>query len=111
MEMKYLIIILFPFLYSLAFSQSHTKEELVYIREVNILRANPQAYLAYVIDDAKNDSVLMKIVETELVPLMDTLSPLPLLEVSNTVRQSLEKFDGKIDSASLWVYHGDFKWV
>ena len=93
--MKSFITILLSLLFLNCFSQ-HTAEELAYIKEVNLLRSNPKAYLEYVKNYAKNDPTLLKIVETELVPLMDTLSPMQSLRASDEARTALEKnFKGK----------------
>ena len=112
--MRRLAIIILLFFAINGFSQSHSESELEYITEVNLVRTNPRTYAAYVRDYLKSRFISHEertVAENELMPILDTLLPMQPLVPSDLIRQSLKKFNGKMDSSKFELGHGDFKWA
>ena len=96
------------------FSQYHSEVEIEYVKEVNLVRINPKAYAAYVRDYLKSRFISpeeIRVADSELIPILDTLLPMQPLVPSDLIRQSLKKFNGKMDSSKFELGHGDFKWA
>lgn len=80
--------------------------ELGQIEEINFMRTKPKEYL-HVLKNALNnsmlDSVSKWILSNELIPLFDTMAPLPALAPSEELRSHAELFKG-YDSirGSMW---------
>jgi hypothetical protein len=106
------IIIIFFLLPIFGFSQ-HTAEEIAYIKEINLIRTNPKAYIQYVkeyISSPWSGVVEREIAIKELIPLLDSMKPLPAYKISEEFRK--EANNHSVDSTKRYVQHDkDFSWV
>ena len=89
----------------------HSKEELNFIKEVNLVREHPKEYITYIKEYVSRYGLPgEKIVSLEVIDILGKMQPLQPLKVSNQIRLELEYFNG-VDSINKWVNHGNWKWL
>ena len=105
--MKKIILVFVSLVFVSPVFAQHTEPELAYIKEVNLLRTNPKLYADFVRKHITNrlvDSVSKRIAIMEVIPLLDTMKPLPAYIISDDIRQRLNKFK-TIDSINQALTH------
>lgn len=111
---KIRIIVIFIFFTPICCLAQHTKEEKEFIKEINLVRTNPKAYieiikslLAQPYFTAQEEK---EIVEKELIPLLSSMKPLPALKISDKLRNDATKHP--IDSVKKFIQHDlTFSWL
>jgi hypothetical protein len=84
-----------------------SNSELNHVDELNILRTKPKEYADILRNHSLNrvlDSMSVWILKNELIPLLDTMKPLPPLLPSDELRRNAERFSG-FDTASGEIWH------
>ena len=110
---KIRIIVIFFFTPICCLAQ-HTKEEKEFIKEINLARTNPKAYieiikslLAQPYFTAQEEK---EIAIKELIPLLDSMKPLPALKISEELYK--EAIKHPVDSAKIFIQHDlTFSWL
>jgi uncharacterized protein YkwD len=108
---KIRIIVIFIFFTPICCLAQHTKEEKEFIKEINLARTNPKAYLEIIKSHLAFTSQEEKeIVEKELVPLLNSMKPLPALKISEELYK--EAIKHPVDSAKIFIQHDlTFSWL
>lgn len=108
---KIRIIVIFIFFTPICCFGQHTKEEKEFIKEINLARTNPKAYLTIIKSHLAFTSQEEKeIVEKELVPLLNSMKPLPALKISEELYK--EAIKHPVDSAKKFIQHDiTFSWL
>jgi hypothetical protein len=86
-----------------------TSEELEFFNEVNLVRTNPQLYASFVRDySTKTNFVdkerVVKFIQKELLPILDTMHPIPALKYDTILRKRMNEHNG-IDTANKTANH------
>jgi uncharacterized protein YkwD len=86
-------IVIFIFFAPICCFGQHSAEELAYINEINLIRTNPKAYIQYVKAYANSTRFApeREIAIKELIPLLDSMKPLPAYKISEEVRKEANK--------------------
>ena len=109
---RYIFLVFAIFIFKNITAQ-HTLEELAYIKEINLIRTNPKAYIQYVIEYISSPwsaVVEREIAIKELIPLLDSMKPLPEYKISEELRKDANNHP--VDSVKVDMYHDDtFSWV
>jgi hypothetical protein len=110
---KIRVVFLIVFFIPVCCFAQHTPEELAYIKEINLIRTNPKAYIQYVkeyISSPWSAVVEREIAIKELIPLLDSMKPLPEYKISGELRKDANNHP--VDSVKVDMYHdGTFSWV
>jgi hypothetical protein len=110
--MKRYILFIF-YVMSFAITQAQmSPAELSQIDELNRMRTKPQEYAATLRKYAGNsfmDTTSLWILRNELIPLFDTMKPLPPLLPSFELRKAANEFNG-FDSATAKMRHDTHYW-
>lgn len=84
-----------------------TTAELSQIDELNLMRTQPKVYAEILRKHAQNkilDSTSVWILHHELIPLFDTMKPLPAFTASDELRKAANQFKG-YDSVQGHIWH------
>jgi hypothetical protein len=99
---KIRVVFLIVFFIPVCCFAQHTPEELAYIKEINLIRTNPKAYIQYVkeyISSPWSAVVEREIAIKELIPLLDSMKPLPAYKISGELRK--EANNHSVDSVKV----------
>ena len=105
-------IVIFIFFAPICCFGQHSAEELAYINEINLIRTNPKAYIQYVKAYANSTRFApeREIAIKELIPLLDSMKPLPALKISEELYK--EAIKHPVDSAKIFIQHDlTFSWL
>lgn len=82
-----------------------------FIDEVNLVRTQPRSYVEYLkayIEDEEISKFELNLIENELIPLLDTMIPVPALIASSDIRKRQEKFKSFSKKTGMAWHQNDY---